>query len=301
MTNLLNQENFIDNNLVQNDTAEFVTIKYHTDFPQKDSFNEDNPVDPGARALYYGISNVPQAVIDGSEAKVNNDSIQAQAARRILQLSPFDISVASDTSQAGGIKITGTIKALTTIDSTIINAYAAVVELSADENGQSSANILRKLLPGPAGVSIPGAWKPGDTQSFSLIWGLGNVDSVSNLRVILFLQDAHTKEILQAAYIDPKVLLTRVTGLINNEFSSEVKVYPNPASSLVFIKFPKILSSRCDWAMVSQNGVIYNNGYLNPGQQKYELDISKAPQGVYILVLDDKKALNHTGKLIIIH
>jgi hypothetical protein len=61
-------------------------------------------------------------------------------------------------------------------------------------------NVMKKFLPDVSGIDLPGSWSNGDNNSYeeSLNIGEVNVYSMGELAVIAFIQDADTKEILQA-------------------------------------------------------------------------------------------------------
>ncbi len=45
--------------------TQLVNINYHVGFIGMDPFSMDNPADPSSRALYYNVSKVPYAFLDG--------------------------------------------------------------------------------------------------------------------------------------------------------------------------------------------------------------------------------------------
>src|SRR5690606_6070057 len=69
--------------------SDVVKIQYHLGFPGVDPFNEENPADPSARALYYNVSTIPEVRLDGMKGPAGSPFSQwgeAQYAQRTLDL-----------------------------------------------------------------------------------------------------------------------------------------------------------------------------------------------------------------------
>jgi len=81
-------------------------------------------------------------------------------------------------------------------------------------------------------------------------------------------------------------------------FNKGVKVYPNPANDIVNIKMEETKTIEAI-ALYNLSGTIFMNENFENKQSQTQLNITKTPQGVYLLkILDnDKKFL--TNKLII--
>ncbi|MFT7299534.1 MAG: thiol-disulfide isomerase/thioredoxin, partial [Sphingobacteriales bacterium] len=57
------EELFNENN---RETQKIIAVKYQTSWPGTDPMYTHNPQDPNARVSYYGVSGVPNSVIDGN-------------------------------------------------------------------------------------------------------------------------------------------------------------------------------------------------------------------------------------------
>ncbi len=53
------------NLMISADSLNIIDLQYHTSYPGPDIFNEHEPYAPGARGLYYGLSDVPYALLNG--------------------------------------------------------------------------------------------------------------------------------------------------------------------------------------------------------------------------------------------
>lgn len=67
----------------------------------------------------------------------------------------------------------------------------------------------------------------------------------------------------------------------NASLSTELQVYPNPCTSILFIS--GISDSKIRYKIYDMNGLIVNSGY-NDGQN---IDVSMLPQGIYTLTVED--------------
>ena len=73
-----------------------------------------------------------------------------------------------------------------------------------------------------------------------------------------------------------------------------VKIYPNPADSVIFVEnLPS--QKRLTWQISSPDGRLFGKGKLEGGS----LDVSRLPQGVYVLDIFSKKQFIFSQKIII--
>src|SRR5205085_2093528 len=101
---------------------DFLVIQYHITHPTKDILNENNPEDPRARALNYGVQQSPTTIMDGILGKYNGVDFGGQffnvngktTDQRALEDAVFDIAI--DTIATANNAISGSVK-LTYVDS----------------------------------------------------------------------------------------------------------------------------------------------------------------------------------------
>ena len=245
----LNAFNYAAENVEYNDFVtlygnEIVNLRYHTDFPDPDNFYTSDPAIPGARALFYGVSETSNNAIDGLfDPRPLGDWGDVYFNERTLEAAPYQIDMTFNPTPVETLDVDITL----TTDQTIaalqdtLDLYVAVVESFPD-----MTNIVRQMMPNVSGTRIN--WPATDTvQTFSFSQKLTNIDDPANLSVIAFLQDANTKEIQQAEDSIPPALPAIVTG-IEDEFEDlEVRLYPNPTEGVLNIDFSKPLLKDTDW------------------------------------------------------
>ncbi|HLF32981.1 MAG TPA: PKD domain-containing protein, partial [Cyclobacteriaceae bacterium] len=309
-SNLLEENQGVQEEYIRDlvaDNPEYITVNYHTDFPDQDVFNAENSTDPGARTIYYGVSTVHKAILDGTatdDAPFNSGWSELKGTQRLLELSPFDINLQALTSAEGTVSFRGTITYIRdSAFSYSLKVYAAVLEDVSEIDGNTSYSVLRKLLPDPAGYAIEKQWENGTSEQLELSVGINDFTNVDNgnIRIIVFIQDEVTKQVYQAAGLSTSGVQSSLTGLEDLPGTGNIVMYPVPASNILYVGFRKELTEKCDWTIVSQQGVVINAGYFAPGYKRYEMDVSLMPNGVYEMVLDDNKSLHHAGKILIIH
>lgn len=259
-----------------------VKINYHTDFPGNDPINIANKVDPSARALFYDVTSTPKAIIDGMitdpDGRPFSQWGETSFNLRSLILAQYKIDL-NVTTSGGAINIEAipTPQNNSVIGKNTIMLAAVLekdVDLSSVPSGEESAEfVLRKLLPNAAGKVLNTAnasnGQPMAAVNFS--WIPNNVVDLSDLAVVVIIQDEDTKEVYQSElWLDAPTpeIVTAVEEANNNLFS----LYPNPASDQVHILIsPKL----------GQNSTL--RIYDNFGKVVYEHAISETD-----IILDTK-------------
>ena len=197
----------IHNILVAN-PDKITSISYHTSWPGTDPMYNHNPEDANARTSYYGVTAVPNSVIggnfyNGSPSWNINTIMPLYNTPTPMEISVFQkLSPNNDTLYATMIvKATGNVPG-------IPNAFITVIEKLIHFNSPPGSNgekdfynVMKKLLPGKTGVSIPSSMKAGEYVIVQASWPLKNVYNVNQLSLIGFVQNTLNKEIYQAANV----------------------------------------------------------------------------------------------------
>ncbi len=293
-----------------NDTEGTVLVKinYHTDFPGNDPINTVNKVDPSARALFYDVTSTPMAIIDGMitdpEGRPFSQWGETSFNLRSLILAQYKIDL-NVTTDGGAINI----EAIPTPQNNSVIGkntimLAAVLEKDVDlgsvpSKEESAEFVLRKLLPNAAGTVLNTAnasnGQPMAAVNFS--WVPNNVVDLSDLAVVVIIQDEDTKEVYQSELwldVPTPEIVTAVDEANKNLFN----LYPNPASDQLHI----LLSPK-----LGQNSVL--KIYDNFGKIVYEhvisetniiLDTQDFASGMYhVQVTNEKEVIRK--RLIISH
>jgi hypothetical protein len=117
------------------------------------------------------------------------------------------------------------------------------------------------------------------------------VEDFSNLGVILWIQDASTKEVLQS------VDATYTIGQFENSLAAQMKVYPNPASDVLFVEgdFDEEATVR----LVDMAGREFTRVQADfTGGNKIMLNTAELAPGTYLLVTTTRGA-SHAQPVIV--
>lgn len=221
------------NELLNMNTGNVISIKYQTDFPGYDPFNEQNPSEVDTRATYYGLDGVPTMWIDGElpgESYADGagdwgpdayDGAPGACTQGALDFataitSPLEItlthSISADFSEV-------------TIDVTVTNVsgaefapedgrlHVALLErfvqfpLPPGTNGEMEFEwIMRKMYPDAGGTQMTAI---ADGEAFTLSTTVPMPDYIYDLRevqAVAFVQDHASAEVFQAATSEPQML-----------------------------------------------------------------------------------------------
>ncbi len=290
--------------------ADVALLSYHTSFPSIDPFSLVDGVDPGvsSRVLYYGVSNVPRTVVDGTyyngntysggtpETRLDVDDIDSKA----LETARFKVDINSSitTGQVNvGVKVTYADNS--TLSNRVI-VHTVVVEDSA--SGINSMNgVVRKMMPTAAGKVITiNSWAKDSSATVYNSWS-NSLPPTAKLGIVVFIQDATTKEIYQAKYVRGSQSSSIVDGTEDAlESALSVQLFPNPATDEAFVLFGDKTRSSYQWMLVDALGKVVQQGTSQAGAQGFALDTREQSAGVYSLQLTDSAGRLSSKKLIIV-
>ena len=311
-------------------STQLVNINYHIGFLGKDPFNALNPADPSSRALYYNISQVPYAFLDGKHSKLGNSDLFQNWGKgaydlQTLNLANADFNVAGNVTSAVSNNAKGTIevdvnvtpakdmKAGTTLYIGVLEASVLKSQLTGTPSvttGETQFNyVLRTMLPNAIGTKYKsGTFKNGvpvhlgpngkvnTTDKF--VWIADKFYS-NNLSVVVFLQDS-TKEVYQAELFQNITPPTPVTG-IEQLTPESVNLYPNPANQEFTIELPRALRADANVRMIDQVGQTIDAGVLPTGKNTKTISTFGLASGVYIVeILSDEGSIVRK-KVIVVH
>ncbi|MEM6347253.1 MAG: choice-of-anchor Q domain-containing protein [Bacteroidota bacterium] len=259
-----------------------IPIQFH--IKAGDSFYDQNPAGPRARALYYSISETGMAVVDGQDFMGRTPDLSSDLLETsLLKESPITIRI--DTTSAESVSISSS-RDIT---------EELIVQVAIVEHTEEQPYVLRKFLPDAAGTSYP-FWAEDITETLDLSWqandALAPADIVENydsLEVVVFVQNRETKEIYQVATSPVWSGLLDPTALREGNFPglpvAQLKLYPNPASTSVNIDFGQFTESPHQVRITDLQGRSVVTMDLNAGATQYKLPIGKLAAGVYNLEL----------------
>jgi hypothetical protein len=300
-----NYENKFNSASSQNN-SQLVRVQYHSRYMNlDDQINNQNIGETGARNLLYGYSQLPRAAVDGYysldyDNPFFNNIGESNFSKRILQVSPFTITIGSPGVSNNGLNF----KVSMTRNSTVANKgpfvmQVAVLEKQVVGNGKTFTNVFRKFLPHASGEHVDkDAWTVGSTKildrSFTPFTDLTARANPTDTSIILvaFVQDEATSEVYQseAYYVSyslvqslskvplPKKVSTVETG---------ITIYPNPTQSSLTVHF-NAGSAEENYAynILDIYGQTIATGTIDKDVQEFNVPgIQTIPVGVYQLQL----------------
>jgi len=291
-------------NLVYNTPAvkDVVLVQYNINFPSFDIFNDDNPADPSARTIFYGISEAGKAVVDGQRF--------GQTAPYSQTLNVFDFE--QDMLESPKFTIDPTIQifnGLVSISTDVIAnqdmplsdyyLQTMILEDSMSYNtGERVHSVLRKALPDAGGTQMSSTFAAGDVFSFSDTWAFDtDAYNSQNLSVVLFVQEdnSFSREVFQvyssrdiSRYVAALGTEEAEAALAEAASLENMKLYPNPAREWVRIEFDGPIKDDYSWKVVDLQGRTLRQGQLQAGEQALELqNLEEFAAGMYLFVVED--------------
>ncbi len=289
-----------------------VKIQYHVGFPGSDPFNEENPTDPGARALYYNIASVPQARLDGMagpESQPFSTWGETMFNKRLLDLAEADVDISTPTVADGELTFNVTVTpgrrfTTPTILHVVIVEDSVDVDVNADLQGgriQTGETIfgyvMRKMLPHAGGtkfstldsavaITIPFRWT--DAKLF-----LPDDD----IHIIAFLQDETARTVYQADREkgpDPPT----VSGI--EDIDRLMKVYPNPADRQLVVELPFAVKRPTTVELFDPVGRTAYRSAIAKGEDRKVIGTEELSAGVYLLQIQTDQGIIRK-KVLVVH
>lgn len=279
--------------------SDFYFINYHTNIPTPDPLNLDNPVDPGARSSYMGVSQSPTTIVDG----LNNtaftgvftdlDQNGVEVDRRALIDPQFRLqldTLATAPVNANQISVRLTMTATKPHTGQPLLAQVILVENLVGP----LENVVRKHLFGADGRTInqdfPNAGDSRAEQADNVVLNVPITDS-NNLSLLAYVQNKTTQEIYQAILVPaPYKRGAVIVGLEDPKHLTTlggITVFPNPANGKLFLGVPADMPvDGYSWKLIDQRGVTVKRGdFDNLVQDIREVSVADLANGMYILQL----------------
>lgn len=315
-------------------STQVVNVNYHIGFVGKDPFNIDNPADPSSRALFYNVSKVPFAFLDGLHSPQfgNGSDLFGQWGQKAynlqtLQLARADFSNSSLSADRKSINVIVKPKVALPDETRL---FIGILETMIDNAGTSGPwtytnggkintnedtlqYILKKFVPNAVGIKFtPGKFGP---TTINTDVNLGTYELnfnkfyTGNFSIVLFLQNEVTKEVYQAE-LNPGKLPTdnpsdyQVPGIITaiEPLSPEsVNIYPNPANQELTIELPKALGVDANISLVDQMGRTLDAGLIPAGRTNKAVTTYDLAAGVYIVQIKTDGGDVVRKKVVIVH
>lgn len=241
----------------------------------------------GVRRDYYGVSAITSLWIDGVEYSTSNNQATLTTYVNNEVTKPAYFGLTANRNLSGGNAVVNyNITPYLTGNFTL---HAAVIEKlttnNFSTNGETSfKHVMMKMIPNASGTVINcTAGTPISGQISASLAGT-NIEENSDLEVIVFIQNATTKEIMQS------FKATDALSLEDNSIA-KVKLYPNPATNS--IRFANIQESSIMITDITGKVVLQTEGV----DENSVINVSNLNSGIYLVNIKNE-LMNETVKFV---
>lgn len=255
---------------LSNHPNEFSLISYQVNWPG--TGDPYYTAEVGTRVSYYGVTGAPTLYVDAKDGTNFNAAALDSDLNNALA-TPAYFSINATKSLVGNVmSVQVTTMPYLTGN---YNLYVAVVEKLTTGNVASNGetefhNVFMKMMSSASGDSVSFTHDVQTVNNFqTTLTGLF-IEQMSDLEVIVFIQNPATKAIMQSK--------VATVALSNNSFASasKFKVYPNPSNGIVKIK----TESPVDVVVMDISGkTVYT---MNQVTSESQLNLSSLQKGIYM-------------------
>lgn len=278
----------MDDNVVPNITN-YTVIKYQQDFPGNgDPYQTTESV---SRRAYYGINSIPRMEIDGQWDL--NAQVFTVPVFDSYQQTPAFMEIAISSAYYAGTTVTVNAQIVPLINYAGNNFTYQVVVIenqttgNVATNGETSFNdVMMNMHPNQNGTSVTSLTANTPINiNMNIPMGTTNVEQMSDLKVVVFVQDNSTKEVLQSAWLD---ISPNSVSDMDEQGNGITKMYPNPATENVTMEYQVAQNQEVSWSMTNSLGEVVNAGtnvQANQGANLITVGTQNLATGVYFMTL----------------
>ena len=253
-------------------------------------FNSSNSNDFYIRYNYYSVEGFPSAYING---KFSSNLLYDNSEYDLGQNTSKDtiIEIKNPMAKLSGDNLT--FSADFVADKKIsanLKAFMAIIEQEIDfdfspgTNGQTNFPwVMRKMIPNSLGTALPSSLNIGDSKTISGSWKVdATIYNRNQLKVIFFVQNYTTKEMLWAAMLQPTM------GIHENKNVNIETIFPNPAKDQTTIYFNLTKPENINLQIRNMLGEVVftkNLGLISVGKSNYTLNVENLNSGYYSVEL----------------
>jgi hypothetical protein len=308
--------NEIIDDIVNEMNTDIINIQYHTSFPGTDKFYWDIPSEMSARVLFYGLSKVPWASVDGGTGELYNgvfnfspqeisdpDIYRNMLVKRSLVNPKLEIEIDPVLSSGGQLSVATNLKALEDINAENLTLYISVVAKEINSitgaNGETRfINTLRRMLPDAGGTSLPKTWTRGQTlEPGEFGWKVQNLYDADDIEIIAFVQNNVPHEILQSVSSG----ISDITVGVDDTFGkkAEFKLYPNPTTGNLAVSFEEPAGTKTTIEIIDFKGTVVKHYEALPDQIIVKIDDLGLSNGIYMVRITSGERIIGMKKLLI--
>ncbi|HRD52242.1 MAG TPA: Omp28-related outer membrane protein, partial [Flavobacteriales bacterium] len=289
-------------------SSNIAAVKYQMNWPSPGTDPSYNP-DGVTRRQYYGVSGIPDVFLNGRDpanAYTNNaTNLNNEAAI------PAFCSINLNATYAGNtLTVSGTVTPHAAFPGSY-KLHIAAVESYTYNGGTTSQSqykhAQRKMLPNGSGITLT-SLQDGVAQTFNQSYTFtqggvaqGNYNlwgQLANVKVVAFVQNSTTKEVLQAAFVSQlSVGIDEVNAL-----DRHLTLFPNPTDGQMSLSFDLPSATNVSFTVLNLVGeqVMSSTRGFGSGEQRHNLDLSALANGSY-LVQVTADGLTATRKVTVSH
>jgi hypothetical protein len=304
---------------IDHPVSDFYNIQYHINFSGTgiDYLNRDNPTDPAARALYYGVSQPPYTVMDGllKPGKFTGDYKeinQVEITRRSLEDPQFELvldTFPTNTSRTISVQLKLTAAKATSLP---LIAHVALIEDDVTvPNVGAFKNVLRQQLFGSDGETVNLSFAPGVERAIPPKMDVEIKTAITNpskLYLVGYVMDKNTKEIYQSIVIKaPPKVGSPIVGVKDNDpiimaNLNAIQLFPNPAKESFNFGIPGEIQSDTQWEIIDQRGVVVLKGDFSKTMNGLlPVEVTSIPNALYYVVITGQHGAIVRKKLIVMN
>ena len=200
--------------LLDANATKVVALKYQTSWPGVDPMNAANPTEAAARVQYYGVTGVPNSVMDGSGPGSPGTIVTTTTINnRYNTAAPLNITASHqwtagyDSIQIGVFVANAGTSTVASGAAGSLKLHVAVIEEEVNypsapgSNGETNFyQVMRKMVPDASGTTMADSWTAGQTQMFVFkVAAPSYLANLNKVAVVAFIQDNSNKSVLNAA------------------------------------------------------------------------------------------------------
>ena len=288
--------------LMDDNVLDAIDLQYHTEIPDGDLLWSDYPSGPNARTLYYSTSGVvPYSINDGILYRDSTQNWIADSAvfkANSLRDPGFIIDLTGTTIDAVSrvIDVRVKLEALSDYINENIRVHIAVIEDNAGVSG--AQNVVRRMLPDAGGSILPVlSMFAYDTLSMDpQTWTVPASMDISNIMVVVFVQNYNTQEVYQCA--DNINYLIATDDAVEDENATTFRVFPNPAKYEATIAFNAPISESYLLEVFNGIGQKVDQVRMAKGTSRTSVSLQKYTAGMYIVRITANESVIGWTRLI---
>ena len=200
--------------LLDANATKVVALKYQTSWPGVDPMNAANPTEAAARVQYYGVTGVPNSVMDGSGPGSPGTIVTTTTINNRYNTSaPLNLSASHqwtagyDSIQIGVYVANAGTATVASGAAGSLKLHVAVIEEDINYPSAPGSNgetvfyqVMRKMVPDASGTTMADSWTAGQTQMFVFkVAAPSYLANLNKVAVVAFIQDNSNKSVLNAA------------------------------------------------------------------------------------------------------